>query len=714
MTRLETASLPWIDPGGRPRLTVMAKGIWDLGMGAIHYIGPERIEAAELNEAARSADPRARLQSDDPQARATLEPGGRLVVHEARGGAHTTRSFLVPLTLEAQLVARSGARLALPISLHAVRLHPGAKCMSLTWHGLAGVRAEELREIVVALPVSEPEEPSGDETLPIVEPRTVAPRVAPFPLASPGGSGQTGLDPRSWQARGEGFPAELANTDCDETVVPIPRQLLAMAAKAADDETNRTTALRVADVWREADAPFPLPGPAKADVAPAQGLPPWRDAALVAPVIRPGGSDETLLPFEGLGLAAYVAQEPAAAPPASPLPIVAGVPASSAPAIATAPASPPASTAAPEPATGLRAVVLERLRGRASLRELNLAGADLAGIDFGGAQLSGVDLRNAKLQGAVFSDVRLTDAQLGGADLTEALFLGADLSRADLSRACVSRARFDDALLEGATFSGANGAGASFVGARGSRAIFAGGAWEGAAFSQLEGNDADFSDSGLGGADFRAAKLGGASFERAHGANVSFDDAELQRARGLGARLTTSSFTKIDGAGSIWDQAVLDGSRFAGANLKGASFQRATCGKASFVNANLRCANLQRLVGDGVDFTGAALEASDLRQARLHDASFEDANVRSVLASPADLSRSRFGGADLSSANMRNAKLPDTNFARARLDAADLRGADLERARLPRSAQATAKLAGARTAGLIDDEPEATTGSSKS
>lgn len=195
MTRLETAGLPWIDPRGEPRLTILAKGLWELGTGAIDYVGPDRIDAAELNEAARSADPRPRLLSEDLQARAALEPNGRLVVHETRGGAQTTRSVSLPLSLEAELVARSGARLALLLTLYAVRLHPGAKRISLTWHGLAGVRAEELREIVVTLPVSPPEEPSGDETLPMVNLRGAA--AAPFPLSSPGGTGQGAFDPQS-------------------------------------------------------------------------------------------------------------------------------------------------------------------------------------------------------------------------------------------------------------------------------------------------------------------------------------------------------------------------------------------------------------------------------------------------------------------------------------------------------------------------------------
>lgn len=99
--RLEAASFAWLDPRGEPRLTIVASGLWRLGTGAIGYVGAVPISAAELHEAARSLDPRVRLDSDEPSARPTLDPSGRLVVYQAHGGTQTTRSIDVPFVLQA-------------------------------------------------------------------------------------------------------------------------------------------------------------------------------------------------------------------------------------------------------------------------------------------------------------------------------------------------------------------------------------------------------------------------------------------------------------------------------------------------------------------------------------------------------------------------------------------------------------------------------------
>lgn len=122
---------------------------------------------------------------------------------------------------------------------------------------------------------------------------------------------------------------------------------------------------------------------------------------------------------------------------------------------ATAPQSPPApalgsslpvapEAALPEAATGVRAVVLARLRAGSALHDLNLAGADLHELDFSETSLAQLNLKGANLSRCLFTNARLAEAKLGGADLTEATLSGADLTSADLTRAVLTRARLND------------------------------------------------------------------------------------------------------------------------------------------------------------------------------------------------------------------------------------------------------------------------------
>jgi hypothetical protein len=149
---LGTTSVPWTDAQGAARLTVVAKGVFLLGEGGATGLSGEAIARAELDEAWSAASV-PRLSSDEPETKLELGDFGLLAVGRTSAGP-ARRLWSIPHTVEALLVAKSGARLALPLRLYAVRLHPGAARVSLSFRGLASVREDELEGIYVAAPAS--------------------------------------------------------------------------------------------------------------------------------------------------------------------------------------------------------------------------------------------------------------------------------------------------------------------------------------------------------------------------------------------------------------------------------------------------------------------------------------------------------------------------------------------------------------------------------
>jgi uncharacterized protein YjbI with pentapeptide repeats len=370
-----------------------------------------------------------------------------------------------------------------------------------------------------------------------------------------------------------------------------------------------------------------------------------------------------------------------------------------------APASPEPSAPA-EPETGLRAVVVARVRARESLHDLPLAGVDLSGIDFSGASLVRLDLRGARLSRCTFVGARLVEARLAEADLTGAALGSADLTGADLSRALLAGARFDAATLSETNLSSAQGSGVSFEGASGRRASFAHGVWDRATFHGADLPAADFAGASLTGTRFQGASLFDLCLDDAHGRGARFDGARMPRAHAHGAALRESSFQEVDATGSSWQEATLEGSVFDGACLRGADLTRAACAGASFAGADAGAASMQYLRGDGADLRGADLEAADLRHAHLHDAIFDEANLRAASAMKADLSRCRFSRADLSRAILRGAKLKGAKLSHARLDGTSFLDADLEGANVHGASMAAAKTGGANLKGVVDVDPE--------
>jgi uncharacterized protein YjbI with pentapeptide repeats len=212
--------------------------------------------------------------------------------------------------------------------------------------------------------------------------------------------------------------------------------------------------------------------------------------------------------------------------------------------------------AAAEAVTGVRAIVLARLRAGSALHDLNLAGADLHDLDFSETSLAQLNLKGANLSRCLFTNARLAEVKLGGADLTEATLSGADLTSADLTRAVLTGARLDgcnltEAILERAT-----------------------------------GDGADFSRARLPGADLRQSRFQGARF----------DDAVLREVSGNNADLTRSRFVR-----ACLDGALLRGAKLGGANLSHADFGDADFREADFDGANVHGAQRKKAKLNGAN-----------------------------------------------------------------------------------------------------------------
>jgi len=208
---------------------------------------------------------------------------------------------------------------------------------------------------------------------------------------------------------------------------------------------------------------------------------------------------------------------------------------------APSPVPAPASASSPEPeAKDLRSKVLDRLKKRESLYDLDLAGAELEGVDWSFASLERRSLAGSNLARGNFTKVSLTGADLRGADLTGAIFDEADLSQANLSRATLAKARFGGATLTSADLSHTKGSGVSFEGA----------SLKGANLRQARLLEAIFDGANLDGANANKADLSHSSFVKATLDAMNLRDGKLREATLAGASLDRADLRDADLTGS--------------------------------------------------------------------------------------------------------------------------------------------------------------------
>ncbi len=142
-------------------------------------------------------------------------------------------------------------------------------------------------------------------------------------------------------------------------------------------------------------------------------------------------------------------------------------------------------------------------------------------------------------------------------------------------------------------------------------------------------NDTDFSHARLSGVLFQESSLHDVILSHAHGERLRFDGSELAGAEIDGALLVLANFMSADLTGANFTGSRLFHARFDGARLDQADFTRTRMPRAvlrgvtghniSFVEVDLRGADLTGAQIEGGDFTGAMLQGAKLANIILID-----------------------------------------------------------------------------------------------
>jgi uncharacterized protein YjbI with pentapeptide repeats len=456
---------------------------------------------------------------------------------------------------------------------------------------------------------------------------------------------------------------------------PQPTRALDGTLSMDDDAQGRAAST--------AAAPYPLPQPRAGTVADLPGAP-WAKPSRT--VVIPVRGDEPTMPLDLRDAPPEVralldgplppAPEAPIAPPAEPPP--APPPASFrelAPPVPSSVEAPVSSI--PELETGVRRMVLEKVRAGEALFGADLSGADLSGLDLTNAVLADANLAGAKLVGAVLSGARLTGAKLMGADLRRASLDRADLSRADLSRACLAESSLEDASLLDVTAPFVDGQRALLTRSRLERAKLMQASLEGAVLDDAHLAEAELTGASLSrvsasSADFTGARLGDARLDNANLTRAKLCEADLS-----GASLRDALLEEVDATRARLERATLDGARMARAKLSGADLRRATLSDIRAEAAILDGVDLSHCVGDRAQLARVTLTKADLRHARLPQSTFAGADLAGAQAQKLLANEANFEAADLRGASFRSARMKGAKLRGAKLHKADFRDADV-------------------------------------
>lgn len=176
---------------------------------------------------------------------------------------------------------------------------------------------------------------------------------------------------------------------------------------------------------------------------------------------------------------------------------------------------------------------------------IELGKADLRDADLSNANLREAQLVGSNLCGAVLDNADLSSAVLQGANLTSARLHAASFRGASMTRATLNEVEASDADFREADFTGAVSTKADFMGANLSKAICKDSTFVEANFTQSDLTRTDFRDSNLTNASFAEASLEGADLRRSKLDEVSFKSSNLTIANLVRASLVHADF---DGA----------------------------------------------------------------------------------------------------------------------------------------------------------------------
>lgn len=304
------------------------------------------------------------------------------------------------------------------------------------------------------------------------------------------------------------------------------------------------------------------------------------------------------------------------------------------------------------PLENLRSELLQRLKRKENVTQLDFAGLDLSNEDLSGADLSGCYLEGVNLSGATLAGANLEGAILAFADLKKCNLSGANLAHANLGGADLRDATFDRARMTGAILSRSDCSGARLTG--------------------CDLTDADFFETYLTEADLSGSNLTGADFSEIHIAEAIFRDAVLTGSSFQGCLLDWTDFSGATLDESNWIDCSAKRCDFSGAHMKNARFTGQTDLRSSkFVGAMLENSSFREADLHRADFSGANLTMCDFGDAKAQQARFAGSSAKLAQFIGTDLT-----GSDLSFTNLMEASLMKARLTSAKLNHANCFGAE--------------------------------------
>ncbi len=316
-------------------------------------------------------------------------------------------------------------------------------------------------------------------------------------------------------------------------------------------------------------------------------------------------------------------------------------------------------------------LILEAKETGASLRDEDLAYADLSHMD-----LSGMDFSYAYLEGADFSYTNLEGASFKGAVLVRCRFRRSNLHSADLEEANLGHSEMENTDFSGACLK---------------NAILSETQIKQCNFQASDLEDADLSKARVTGCNFGKAVLRQATLMEAVLDKTDFRKADLSAANFLYSSLEKCDFSSAAMNSSTFVKVPAGSSSFAGADLSGScladacNFSNCDFSRTRAVDVNFRASDMSR-----VSFRQADVSGADFGQCMMQQADFSLAVAIGTSFNKADLTGATFRGANLMNAVMQQAVLHETdltdsnlfsaNFIKARFRNTDITLANTKRA----------------------------------
>ncbi|KJV56917.1 pentapeptide repeats family protein [Orientia chuto str. Dubai] len=306
----------------------------------------------------------------------------------------------------------------------------------------------------------------------------------------------------------------------------------------------------------------------------------------------------------------------------------------------------------------------------------DFSGENLSGLDFSDKNMSALNLAYCDLTFCKFSKANLDSSCLEGAKVTGASFYKANLNNANLIKVSGSGAIFDKAKGNNVRLMGAelgtvtNGVGsvpATFKGAQ----LFT----VDSSFADMSGCNMEAAI--LEQADFSQANMMGVKAIQAQMPNSTFEQAVASSINLSNSNLTNSSFKEAEMINANCSKTILQDACLKQADARLATFDESNMKGVIATEANFTEAKANKISAQNANFEGAIMECMQMNSANLananmskvqaREASFNNANLTSVNAQQSNFVAASFMAANLNQMNIEGSNLSGSDLRDANL-----------------------------------------------